>query len=61
VKFEIYRRGLLKKQWHWRLVARNGRSIAISGEGYHNKADLLQAMHLVGTVDQNTPVSEVKE
>jgi hypothetical protein len=27
------------KQWYWRYVASNGKIIADSAEGYHNKAD----------------------
>jgi uncharacterized protein len=35
--FELYRDKNLK--WRWRLVAKNGKIIADSGEGYHNKQD----------------------
>lgn len=47
---EIYeaRRGLsLRKQWRWRIRAKNGRIIANGGEGYFNKADLLKALDRV--------------
>ncbi|MBB5747421.1 YegP family protein [Brevundimonas variabilis] len=47
---QIYegRRGLsLRKQWRWRIVAKNGRVIANGGEGYTNRADLLNALDLV--------------
>lgn len=44
-------------QWRWRLVARNGRSIAISGEAYHNKVDCLHAISLVKS-SSNAPVYE---
>lgn len=40
--FEIYRqrRGLFRRtQWAWRLRAANGRILAVSGEGYNNRAD----------------------
>jgi uncharacterized protein YegP (UPF0339 family) len=33
--------------WRWRLVAANNRTIADSGESYHNKADCLHAINLV--------------
>lgn len=31
-------------QWYWKLVARNGRSIAISGEGYKRRRGCLKAI-----------------
>jgi uncharacterized protein YegP (UPF0339 family) len=34
-------------QWRWRLRAANGRIIAESGEGYHNRADCEAAIALV--------------
>ena len=34
-----------KGEWRWRLVARNGRIIADSGEGYVSKANAKRAMH----------------
>ncbi|HEX8160656.1 MAG TPA: DUF1508 domain-containing protein [Pyrinomonadaceae bacterium] len=34
-------------QWRWYLQAANGRKIANSGEGYHNKQDCLDAIKLV--------------
>lgn len=33
--------------WRWYLSANNGRKLANSGEGYHNKTDCLTAIHLV--------------
>lgn len=40
MKFVIYRRLTLTGwQWYWRLRARNGRTIAWSGEGYRNRVD----------------------
>lgn len=47
MRFVLYRarRGLLlRTQWRWRLVARNGRTIATSGEGYNNRKDALSAI-----------------
>lgn len=35
MKFEIYKDR--KKEWRWRLKARNGKIIAVSGEGYKRK------------------------
>jgi len=34
-------------QWRWNLKAANGRIIADSSEGYHNKQDCLSAISLV--------------
>ncbi len=35
------------KEWRWRLLAANGRVIAVSGEGYKIKRDCLAAIDLV--------------
>jgi uncharacterized protein YegP (UPF0339 family) len=37
-KFEVYKDKA--KEWRWRLVSTNGRTIADSGEGYKNKGDV---------------------
>jgi len=34
-------------QWRWYLSAANGRKVANSGEGYHNKVDCIYAINLV--------------
>lgn len=34
-------------EWRWNLKAENNRIIATSGEGYHNRGDALEAIHLV--------------
>lgn len=34
-------------QWRWRLVAQNGKIIAVSSESYWNKADCRNAIDLV--------------
>ena len=34
-------------EWRWRLLAANNKSIAVSGEGYKNKQDCLDAIELV--------------
>ncbi len=36
-----------KRQWRWRLLAANNRTLADSGEGYWNYADCLAAINLV--------------
>ena len=37
MKFTFYRDH--KKEWRWRLRARNGRIVAVAGEGYKNRKD----------------------
>lgn len=44
-------------QWYWHLRARNGKIIAASGEGYHNKQDCLAGIDLVKESD-DAPVKE---
>lgn len=46
-----------KGQWYWRLKTPNGNSIAISGEGYHNKADCLRGIEIIKSLStQKAPV-----
>lgn len=45
LKFIIYRDG--DGQHRWRLKAGNNRTIAVAGEGYHNRGDCLVAIELV--------------
>jgi uncharacterized protein YegP (UPF0339 family) len=42
-------------EWRWRLLAANGRIIAISSEGYSKREDCLHAIGLVKS-SQNAPV-----
>lgn len=44
--------------WYWRLVADNGKSIAIGGEGYVDERDCNRAIHLVKA---NMAPAEVKK
>lgn len=46
MKFHIYKSGVIRKEWRWKLKARNGEIIA-SGEGYKNRADCFYAIHLL--------------
>ena len=41
---EVYRTRSLRRsqRWGWRLVAKNGRIVAVSGEGYTDKATARQ-------------------
>lgn len=47
IRFQLYRSGLIRKEWRWRMRAANGRIIADSGEGYRNKADCIAAIDLI--------------
>jgi uncharacterized protein YegP (UPF0339 family) len=48
----------LNGQWRWYLEAANGRKIANSGEGYHNRADAIAAVYLVMDTNRNTKFVE---
>lgn len=59
MKFKVYRsaRGLLRRtQWRWRLRARNGRTIADSGESYSNRSDCLRAIELIRAESTLAPI-----
>ena len=43
--FYIYRDA--KNEWRWRLQAANHKTIADSGEGYHNREDCIGAIRLI--------------
>lgn len=45
MKFEIYRDKA--KEWRWRLVAKNGKTIADSGEGYKRQGRCVYAIALI--------------
>lgn len=55
--FELYkdRAG----EWRWRLKASNGKIVADSGEGYHNKSDAEHGINLVKGTTSSTPVREI--
>ncbi len=46
------------QQWRWTLYAANNRKIANSGEGYHNKTDVIAAINLVRGTNGQTPIRE---
>ncbi|WP_297327132.1 DUF1508 domain-containing protein [uncultured Bartonella sp.] len=58
MKYEYYKDK--REEWRWRLKAVNGQTIAVSGEGYVNKADALHGIDLVKSSSQAS-VEEVKE
>ncbi|MBL0405442.1 DUF1508 domain-containing protein [Microvirga aerilata] len=45
-------------QYIWRLKSNNGRTFAVSGESYHNKAD---CEHAIGLVKSAVPDTLVKD
>lgn len=53
MKYKVYpdNRG----EWRWALFAANGKIIAVSSEGYHNRRDCLHAIDLVKS-SQNASV-----
>ena len=53
MKFEVYKSG---KQWRWRLLARNGKIVATSGESYHRRADALKGVRTVVSTWPKTAV-----
>ena len=42
MKFELYEDKT--GQWRWRLVAKNGRTVADGGEGYHSQGNARRAV-----------------
>lgn len=47
MKFVLFRERGGRRDWRWKLVARNGRSIACSGEGYRRVGAAEKAIHRV--------------
>lgn len=60
MKFEIYRDRSKKREYRWRLKAKNGRKIANSGEGYRRKRDCERMIDLIRSNLPNIPVWEGK-
>lgn len=44
--------------WYWKMVARNGESIAVGGEGYRNERDLNRTLNLIRA---NIAIAPVKK
>jgi uncharacterized protein YegP (UPF0339 family) len=47
MRFEIYRSGFFRKEWRWRFIATNGRTIAVSSEGYADIRDCRSGVRLM--------------
>lgn len=57
MKFQVFKD--VSSQYRWRMVAANGRIIAVSGEGYHNKKDCTDAIDLVKRFAPIAPVEDL--
>jgi uncharacterized protein len=47
MRFELYRSGWFRRDWRWRFISSNGRTIAVSSEGYPNYIDCLNSVELM--------------
>ena len=56
-RIEVYRDR--KREYRWRLLARNRKIIADSGEGYKRKSDCLHGIDLVSGVPIGIPVKDL--
>jgi uncharacterized protein YegP (UPF0339 family) len=54
VKFHVYQDKI--GDWRWRLVARNGKVIADSGEGYKSRTHAKRMTTRIVTLEYNVPV-----
>lgn len=60
MKFEIYKD--VKGEWRWRLKARNGKIIAVSGEGYKRKRSVDDTINTIRKMHwTHSKVIEVKK
>jgi len=56
-EFEIYKDA--SDEFRWRLRARNGKIIATSNDGYHNKADAEHSIMLVKNASSETTIQDL--
>ena len=54
--YEVYKDN--SNEWRWRYKASNGKIIADSAEGYHNKSDCLAGIAIMKR-SANSPVREI--
>jgi uncharacterized protein YegP (UPF0339 family) len=57
LKFLIFRRS---DRWRWRLVSRNGRTMAESVP-YRNRLDCMSGVEMAKSVNADTPVENVSQ
>lgn len=55
MKFEIYRSGIIFREWRFRVISSNGRILA-SSEGYKNHADAEDAVWSIKHTAGSAPV-----
>ena len=58
MRYEVYRDDSAKREWRWRFIATNGRTIAVSSEGYANKSGCLNGIRLMKE-SADAPIIEV--
>jgi uncharacterized protein len=56
MKFILFRDK--SREWRWRLKARNGRNIAVSGEGYKRRSGALAAIELIRAYSMAVKIEE---
>ena len=57
LRFDIYKDHA--SEWRWRLVARNGKTIADSSEGYENYTDCQAAIMLIKSDALEAPARQI--
>lgn len=61
-RFEIYRERETQDReggWRWRLVGRNGKILADSGESYTRKADVKRALYTMHDAVKAAPIVDL--
>ena len=58
MRYEVYRDESAKREWRWRFISSNGKTIAVSSEGYSSKASCLNGIRLMKE-SADAPVVEV--
>jgi uncharacterized protein YegP (UPF0339 family) len=57
--FEIYQSWtIFGKRWFWRLKAKNNKTVAVGGEGYHNLGDVYDT---IDAIAQSLVSAQIKE
>jgi uncharacterized protein YegP (UPF0339 family) len=56
--FMVYQSPGTKKNWRWRFHAPNRKTLAVSGEGYADKAECIDAIHEVARSCQQAEIRD---
>ena len=56
--FELYKDK--KSEWRWRLIAKNKKVIAVSGEGYKEKRSAVRMIGKIILLADTTTIKEIK-